>query len=100
MDAGHGAHSLGLGVKGRMPQEPADEFGRPVIRYIQPNQAVTRVRPIRAKEIAIEAEESGLRQPAQCRDQVLIVRTPGGQIHANDAEVYPPPTQQEPLRGG
>ena len=100
MNTNYHAHALGLGVKGRMPQEPADEFGRPVIRHVQPNQAVTRVRPIRATEITIEAEKSGLRQPVQCRNQVLIVCTPGGQVQTNDAEVYPPPTQQEPLRGG
>jgi len=59
MNTNYRAHSLGLGIKGRMPQEPADEFGRPVIRHVQPNQAVTRVRPIRATEFTIEAKKVG-----------------------------------------
>ena len=77
-----------------MPQETEDEFRGLIVCHIQPNQAVIRVRPIRAIEISIQAEKSGLREAVQDRNQILIVGAARGYVHANDTETQPPLTQQ------
>jgi hypothetical protein len=94
MSPGDHAQSLGLSVKRRMFEKPPDEVCRFPSTYVQPNQAVTCMGPIRPVKILIQAEECRPRQMVQNWKYILIFRTPGSHIHANEAEVNSPFTQQ------
>ena len=71
-----------------------------IVRHVQPDQSVSRMRPAGTVEVLIEAEERWLRQTVQDRDQILVIRAPGRHVHTHEAEADAPITQQEPLAGG
>ena len=58
MNASHDPHPLGPRLKERMPKKAADELRRPIIRDIQPDQAITVMHPIAPIEVLIKLIEN------------------------------------------
>src|SRR5688572_31790200 len=100
MDTRYSPHSPGLGVEPGMTKESPDELSSLSPPHVQPHQAIGSMRPIGTKEIAIQTEESRVRQLMKCCDQVFIIGPGGSDLHADDPETNPPLTQQEPLSFG
>src|SRR5882672_8392372 len=100
MNASHDSHPLGSRLKERIPKKAADKLRRPIVRDIQPNQAITTMHPIAPIEVLIQGEERRSRQAVQRWYQVLIGGSPRCHVHANHAETDPPFTQRVPLVGG
>jgi len=94
MNADHYAHPLGLGVKKRVVQKTANELRRPIIRYIQPNQAVVGIGPDGPVEVAIEAEESRPGEAMKQWKQVFILGARRANFAADDPKSDPSLTQQ------
>ena len=100
MNADHRAHSLGLGVEGRMFQKASDKLRRLLPSHVQPNQTVTAMRPVRAVEVLIEAEESRVGQPVKDWNEIPILGPGSSDLDADNAEADTPLTQPEPLPFG
>ena len=100
MSADHSTHALGLGIEGWMPQKTADELCRVVVRHLEPDQAVIRVRPVGSEKVSIQTEERRLQEAMKNGDQVFVLRACRRHFNAHDAKSDPRFTQQLLLAGG
>ena len=100
MGARHDPHPLGLCAEGRVAEKTSNELGSVIVLDVQPDQAVTRMHATALAEPVIQAEKGRLWKVVKHRNQVFVVSSRCGNVHADKTKVNPPITQQELLACG